>query len=553
MQKGLLSLSRRHCSAGVEECDYVVVGGGTAGCVLANRLSADPKNKVVLLEAGGEDDWVWYKVPVGYLFTMMNKRSDWQFSTTPQATLNDRVIAMPRGKTLGGCSSINGAIYMRGTKHDYDEWGSENPGWAWDDVLPYFKQSMDYFKGEDADHGVGGEWTVSAPRVRWDVLDTCQAACEESGLPLQEHFNHSDVPGCGYFQVNQSKGVRVSSATAFLHPVRKRSNLKVLTRCTTEKINFSDNTKLYAESVQYSQNGVQRKVRARKEVILTAGAIGSPHLLEVSGVGRKEVLAEHGVAALRDVRGVGEGMYDHLQIRPVFRLKDGTVTMNQLSQSYFQMAKMGIEYALKGSGPLSMAPSQFGAMAHSSPDEVSPDLEFHMQPLSCERLELGYLHDFPGLTVSVCNLRPTSTGSTHLTSSSIHTAPCIDPRYLSTEEDRRKAVLGIQWARKIVGSQAMQSLAPKEFLPGVDVQTDEEVLESVGRMASSIFHPVSTCRMGPEKDARNVVDSSLKLHCADNVRVVDASIMPNITSGNTCSPVIMIAEKAAEMILASNA
>ena len=554
--------AQRRCSHAsvdkVTEADYVIVGGGTAGCVLANRLSKDPSTRVVLLEAGGEPDWIWYKIPIGYLFTMMNERSDWRFKTTPQEALNGRQIAMPRGKVLGGCSSINGQIYMRGQKADYDAWGAENEGWSWDEVLPHFRRGMDYFLGADEAHGVGGEWKVAQARATWGILDTFQRAAEEKGLPLRRSFNNSDEAGCGYFEVNQHNGLRVSSATAFLDPVRTRNNLLVETNARTDRIRFRDPQEaagakpLEAEGVEYRKDGLRCLVRAKREVVLAAGAVGSPHLLEVSGVGNPRILEENGVRVLHSSPGVGEHLADHLQIRPVWRLKDGTVTMNSMTQSYASMLQMGLQYAFKRSGPLSMAPSTFGAIAYSSDAVATPDLEFHLQALSCERLELGHLDPYPGMTVSVCNLRPSSRGSSHLTSPTIDTPPTIDPNYLATHDDRDKAVRSIKWARDLMSAPSFEHLAPVEQRPGAEHQQDDEILSQVGGIASSIFHPVSTCRMGRD-DGANVVDAQLKTHCASKLRVVDASVMPELTSGNTCSPVIMIAEKASDMILQEHA
>ncbi|KAJ9469966.1 alcohol dehydrogenase [Diplonema papillatum] len=528
------------------ESDYVIVGGGTAGCVLANRLSKDGTKKVTLLEAGGDDSWVWLKIPIGYLFAMMNKRVDWCFATTPQGHLNGRRIAMPRGKVLGGCSSINGTIYMRGQRRDYDEWAVANPGWSWDDVLPYFKGNMDYYRGADALHGAGGEWAVSAPRVHWEVLDVFQRAAAENGIPVTDHFNTSDEQACGYFQVTHRRGVRCSASTAFLHPILHRRNLNVVKHALTRRLIIEGGRCL---GVEY-EDAKSKNVREifGKEVILAAGSINSPHLLQLSGVGPRALLEKHGVAVVRDAAGVGGNLHDHLQIRPAFRLKDGTTTLNQLTKSYLQMVWMGVQYAASRSGPLAMAPSQFGAVARSSPGEATPDLEFHVQPLSCTRLELGDLDDFPGVTLSVCNLRPTSRGTVALSGNSVHSPPTIDPNYLSTPDDQLKAVLGIRLARTLISSPAFAHLAPVEVRPGPAEQTDQELVAAAADIASSIFHPVGTCKMGPASDPGAVVDSRLRVHSVERLRVVDCSVMPSIPSGNTCSPVVMLAEKAADMI-----
>eukprot|EP01064_Diplonema_japonicum_P001681 TRINITY_DN11117_c0_g1_i1.p1 TRINITY_DN11117_c0_g1~~TRINITY_DN11117_c0_g1_i1.p1 ORF type:complete len:553 (+),score=134.28 TRINITY_DN11117_c0_g1_i1:51-1709(+) len=535
----LSTKGRRH------ECDYLIVGGGTAGCVLANRLSKNGSS-VTMLEAGGEDDWIWLKIPVGYLFAMMNERCDWRFETTVQPGLCGKKIAYPRGKVLGGCSSINGTVYMRGQKADYDLWGKENEGWSWDDVMPYFRDNMDYYLGKDELHNVGGEWSVDHPRIHWDVLDVFRDAAVASGIPHLKHFNNSDEVGCGYFQVTHKDGVRCSASTAFLKPVLHRKNLNVVKHAFVEKLITDDGR---ATGVVYSDKSGNQHTISGKEIILTAGAIGTPHLLQVSGIGPSSLLQRHGVEVLRDVPGVGQNLHDHLQIRPVFRMKDGTDTLNQQSRSYISMLKMGIDYALHRKGALSMAPSQFGAIAKSSPDVATPDLEFHVQPLSCEKLELGSLDDFPGLTVSVCNLRPTSRGTVELSSSSIKTPPLIDPKYLDTHEDKKVAVDGIKLVREIVANPAFACLDPVEVKPGASITEDGELVESVSQMASSIFHPVSTCRMGPATNPLNVVDARLNMHNVQNVRIVDCSVMPTIPSGNTCSPVVMMAEKAADMIL----
>eukprot|EP01059_Diplonema_ambulator_P008271 TRINITY_DN17839_c0_g2_i1.p1 TRINITY_DN17839_c0_g2~~TRINITY_DN17839_c0_g2_i1.p1 ORF type:complete len:553 (+),score=151.76 TRINITY_DN17839_c0_g2_i1:82-1740(+) len=528
------------------ECDYLIVGGGTAGCVLANRLSKNG-SKVTMLEAGGEDDWIWLKIPVGYLFAMMNERCDWRFTTTPQPGLLGKTIAYPRGKVLGGCSSINGTVYMRGQQADYDLWGQENEGWSWKDVMPYFRNNMDYYLGEDELHATGGEWSVSHPRIHWEVLDVFREAAENCGIPHLKHFNNSDQEGCGYFQVTHKDGVRCSASTAFLKPVLHRPNLKVIKHALVEKV-LTDERGL-ATSVVYSDKAGTQHTIGGKHIILTAGAIGTPHLLQVSGLGPAAMLARHGVEVVKDIPGVGMNLHDHLQIRPVFRLKEGTDTLNQRSKSYLSMIKMGLDYALYRKGALSMAPSQFGAVAKSRQDIQTPDLEFHVQPLSCEKLELGHLDDFPGLTVSVCNLRPTSRGSVELAGPTVKTPPLIDPKYLDTENDKIVAADGIKLVRRIVGDKAFARLEPVEVKPGPDITSDQALVDSVSKMASSIFHPVSTCRMGPASDPSNVVDARLRMHAVPNLRIVDCSIMPTIPSGNTCSPVVMIAEKAADMIL----
>eukprot|EP00755_Sulcionema_specki_P018835 Sspe_Gene.67900::Locus_40043_Transcript_2_2_Confidence_0.667_Length_1815::g.67900::m.67900/K00108/betA, CHDH; choline dehydrogenase len=538
----------RHCStsplADAGTYDYVIVGAGTAGCVLANRLTANPRVNVALLEAGGEDDWIWLKIPVGYLYAMMNPRVDWCYYTTPQPGLGGRALPYPRGKVLGGCSSINGTVYMRGQRADYDEWGKDNPGWSWNDVLPYFKKSMDYSWGPDSLHGTGGEWRVEGPRVHWDVLNVFQRAAEENGIPRLQHFNCSDEEGCGPFQVNHRRGVRCSASTAFLHPVRHRQNLTVITRAAAKRLLFEGKK---AVGVEADIEGTPHRVLAGREVILTAGAIASPHLLQVSGVGPPELLKKNGVTPIHALEGVGMNLHDHLQIRPVYRLKEGTETLNQKT-GLWDKAKMGLQYLIDRRGPLSMAPSQFGAIARSNPSVPTPDLEFHVQPLSCTQFGQP-LDPFPGMTLSVCDLRPTSRGSVVLNGPDVSVPPLIDPAYLITQEDRKKAADALRLVRKLMSSKAFEGLEPVEHTPGDDLKTDEELAEAAGRICSSIFHPVSTCRMGPDSDKGSVVDAALKVKGMSSLRVVDASIMPRIVSGNTNSPVIMIAEKAAEMII----
>ena len=531
-------------------CDYLIVGGGTAGCVLANRLSAGGK-KVTMLEAGGEDDWIWYKIPVGYLYAMMNPRSDWCFRTVEQSGLNNRTIAYPRGKVIGGCSSINGTIYMRGQKADYENWATTAPGWSWNDVLPYYKKSMSYYLGEDSLHGSGGEWRVEQARVHWDVLNEFQTAASNYGIPLRDHFNNSDEEGVGYFQVTHRNGVRVSASTAFLRPVLHRNNLTVIKHSLASKLLIEDD-KVTGVRFKNTKTNEINEIHA-KETILTSGSIGSPHLLQVSGLGPKEVLSEYGVDVVRDVQGVGKNLHDHLQIRPTFKLKEGTDSLNQRTHSIISKVQMGLQYAINRSGPLAMAPSQMGLVARSSEEEETPDLEFHVQPLTLGKLETGDLDPFPGLTVSVCDLRPTSRGTVKLSSPSIDTPPMIDPKYLSTDIDRKKVARGIKLVRRIVSQQSfIDSVNPQEMKPGINCQSDNELADAAAGIASSIFHPVSTCKMGLKSDESAVVDERLKMHHIKGIRIVDASIMPQITSGNTCSPVVMIAEKAANMILEDN-
>ena len=523
------------------EFDYVVVGAGTAGCVLANRLSADPRNRVALIEAGGRDTYPWIHIPIGYLYTMGNPRTDWCFRTEAEPGLNGRTLAYPRGKVVGGCSAINGMIYMRGQALDYDHWRQlGNPGWSWEDVLPFFKRSEDHWQGGDELHGAGGEWRIEAPRVRWDILDAFRAAAAEAGIPPTDDFNRGDNEGCGYFQVTQRNGVRWTTAKAFLRPAQRRPNLTVLLQRQVARLLLEG-----GRCAGVALVGGER-VAARREVILAAGAVGSPHLLMLSGIGRPEELARHGIETRLALPGVGGNLQDHLQLRLVFKVQD-TVTMNQRAATWRGKAMMGAEYALRRTGPLTMAPSQLGAFARSDPSFASPNLEYHVQPLSLDRFGEP-LHPFPAFTASVCNLRPTSRGSIGLRDTDPTSAPLIRPNYLSTDEDRRVAVDAIRLTRHIVAQPALARFHPVEHLPGASITTEADLVRAAGDIGTTIFHPVSTCRMGPDGDAGAVVDPRLRLRGIAGLRIADASIMPAITSGNTNAPVIMIAEKAAAMI-----
>lgn len=562
-------MSRSHFSrSGVETFDYIVVGGGTAGCLLANRLSRDPAVRVLLLEAGGKDNYPWIHIPVGYLYCIGNPRTDWLFKTEGEARLNGRSLRYPRGKTLGGSSSINGMIYMRGQARDFDDWASitDDDVWNWENCLPDFKSHEDHYRldnGNDLEtggnsrfsdmHGHGGEWRVEKQRLRWDILDAFADAAVEAGIPRSDDFNSGDNEGVGYFDVNQKSGWRWNTSKAFLRPVLSRRNLSIWTHAQVERliIDVDDNGQQYCAGAVLQRQGQILEVRSRRELILSAGAIGSPHILLLSGVGPASLLKSHGIDVIQNLSGVGENLQDHLQIRMVFKVK-GAKTLNTLANSLPRKAMIALEYALWRRGPMSMSPSQLGIFSRSDKARSHANLEFHVQPLSLDAFGEP-LHRTPAITASVCNLNPTSVGNIRLQSARAQDAPLIAPNYLSTEEDRKIAVESIRQVREIVSQSALEKYEPVEWKPGSQFQSHEELTRLAGDIASTIFHPVGTTKMGRDDDPMAVVDSRLRVRGIAGLRVVDASIMPNITSGNTNAPTLMIAEKAAGWILQDRA
>ena len=526
------------------EFDYIVAGAGSAGCVLANRLSADQAKRVLVLEAGSRDNWIWFHIPVGYLFAIGNPRADWMFKTEAEPGLNGRALNYPRGRVIGGSSAINGMIYMLGQSTDYDNWRQLGlPGWSWDDVRPFFRKHVDHFMAGE-EHAQGGEWRVEEQRLSWEILEAFRQAAVQYGIPAVNDFNTGDNEGICYFHVNQRRGRRWSAARGFLKPVLHRQNLKLETGCLVERIEFTGKR---ATAVRWRQNGEVRSAKCRGEIVLAAGAIGSPQILMLSGVGPAAHLAEHGIPLVLDKMGVGQNLHDHLQLRTIYKVS-GVKTLNSMYATLGGKLAMGLDYLLRRRGPLTMAPSQLGAFTRSDRTQDRANIQYHVQPLSLDKFGEP-LHAFPAFTASVTNIRPTSRGALTLKSADPAAAPAISPNYLATPEDRQVAADSIRVTRAIVAQSALAKYRPEEYLPGAQVGDDEAALEhAAGNIGTTIFHPVGTARMGRDDDVRAVVDARLRVIGLEGLRVADASVMPSITSGNTNSPTMMIAEKATAMM-----
>ena len=543
----ILFLSQKTLIITMDEFDYIIIGAGSAGCVLTNRLIKSGKYKVLLLEAGGKDNYPWIHIPVGYYKTMHNPKTDWCFKTEPDETMENVSIPYPRGKTLGGSSSINGLLYIRGQERDYDIWRQlGNKGWSWREVLPYFIKAEDQERGQSEYHGQGGPLSVSDQRIKLDILDVFQNAASEVGIPKVDDFNKGDNFGCGYFQVTERNGLRCSAAVGYLNPVKNNKNLKIETKCHVQKINFENNK---AVSVIYFKDNKQITVKANKEILLSAGSIGSPQILQTSGIGDVDKLKSLGIEVTKDLKGVGKNLQDHLMFRPVFKVRN-IKTLNKKINSVFGKLLIGLEYVFLRRGPMTMGASQLCGFAKSDETRETPNLQFHIQPISTDKLGGANLHDFDAFTPTVANIRPTSRGEINIISSDSRDNPKIKMNYLSTDEDRKVAADGIKLIRKIVmETKEFKKYEPEEYRPGAHIQEGEEIVKACSHYAQTIFHPVGTCKMGDDNEA--VVSDQLKVHGIQNLRVIDASIMPNITSGNTNAPTIMIAEKGADMILNS--
>ena len=531
--------------------DYIIIGAGSAGCMLAKRLTENPNKKVLLIEAGKNDNYIWIHIPVGYLYCIDNPRADWRFKTVAEKGLNGRSLLYPRGRVLGGCSSINGMIYMRGQTGDYESWvrATDDDSWSWENALKRYKAFEDYHGAANEWHGKGGEWTVSKQRLRWPIMDRFKEAAVEAGIPASEDFNCGDNFGVGYFDVSQRAGWRLNTSKAFLRDAAKRPNLTVLTQAIVTKLKIDPATK-NCLGVEYIKDGQPCEalcaIEQGGEVLLCAGAIGSVQILERSGVGAAAHLNQLGIPVIADLPGVGENLQDHLQLRMVYNV-NGIKTLNTKANTLLGKMMIGLEYLFKRSGPMSMAPSQLGVFAYSSPEQKSANVEYHVQPLSLEKFGED-LHSFNAFTASVCNVRPTSRGSVHINSTDPEAPPVISPNYLSTDEDRKVAADSLRLTRKIVEQAALGPYAPEEYKPGVQYQTDDELVKAAGDIGTTIFHPVGTCKMGRADDPMAVLDSELRVRGIHHLRVVDASAMPTITSGNTAAPTMMIAERVSELL-----
>jgi choline dehydrogenase len=531
--------------------DYIIIGAGSAGCMLAKRLTENPNKKVLLIEAGKSDNYIWIHIPVGYLYCIDNPRADWCFKTASEKGLNGRSLIYPRGRVLGGSSSINGMIYMRGQVGDYDSWvqATGDDAWSWQNALARYKKFEDYHGAANEWHGKGGEWTVSLQRLRWPIMDKFREAAVEAGIPASDDFNRGDNFGVGYFDVSQRAGLRLNTAKAFLKDAAKRSNFTVITEAMVTKLKIDPATK-NCYGVEYRKDSVLSEalcaIEQGGEVLLSAGSIGSVQILERSGIGAASHLAALGIPVIADLPGVGENLQDHLQLRMVYKV-NGIKTLNTQANSWFGKIMIGLEYLFKRSGPMSMAPSQLGAFAYSSPAQTSANVEYHVQPLSLDKFGED-LHSFNAFTASVCNLRPTSRGSVHINSIDPEAPPVIAPNYLATEEDRKIAAESLRLTRKIVQSPALTPYSPEEYKPGAQYQTEQDLIKAAGDIGTTIFHPVGTCKMGRADDPMAVLDSQLRVRGIHHLRVVDASAMPTITSGNTAAPTMMIAERVAELL-----
>ena len=529
--------------------DYIVVGAGSAGCVVANRLSADPAKRVLLLEAGGQDNWIWFHIPVGYLFAIGNPRSDWMFQTEPEPGLNGRSLKYPRGKVIGGSSAINAMISMRGQRRDYDQWRQMGlTGWSADEVFSVFKRLDNHFLGETEHHGAKGEWRVEAPRLRWDILDAVRDAAVEMGIPQIPDFNTGDNEGVGYFHVNQKRGLRWSAARGFLKPVLRRPNLRLETHANIDRLIFDGRR---ATGIRFVRGNKVYEAKAKREVILCAGSIGSIEILQRSGVGGPELLRSLGIPLVHALEGVGRNLQDHLQQRMIYKVS-GVKTLNETYHSLIGRAMMGAEYALFQTGPLTMAPSQLGIFTRSDDLRDRANIQFHVQPLSLDKFG-DPLHSFPAITVSACNLQPTSRGTIQIRSADFHDKPVIKPNYLSTEADRRVAADAIRVTRRLMRQDALARYRPAEYVPGPTISDDTaDLAKAAGDIGTTIFHPVGTAKMGLPSDPLAVVDERLRVLGLQGLRVVDASVMPAITSGNTNTPTIMIAQQGSGFIIEDN-